>query len=690
MSTSILSPKQVLERFRIARNIYLLGSFETALTIYNQQVRALNLVWSMVECKPPNTLQRVAIIGGGFAGLTAAAGLLHKGVSHVSIFEKRSVLCPLQQGSDARWVHPRIYEWPDRGSELPTAALPLLNWSAGRASDVVVEVLKFWESLVDSLDPDRIDVYVNVKHLRLSHDLEVEWVGEKSDINQRNTPSGSKKRFTSAVLAVGFGLERDASFSYWRNETLGQPELDIGKRTYLVSGHGDGGLIDLLRIRISRFRQDRILVELFGQNARLIKALRRAKKELDSGRLKPERLYDRFETIAANPSVRFNVLVQSLRRRLRGDTAAILQMNPRADSFRRVFASPASFQNRFLLFALYRAGGFVPTSKTDCSRICKEYGINEDDIVFRHGTNRMEAVQDTMDSALFKTAKRRIKVLEARKNQPSTICWVGGYWHYHSEGLAGKALKLDVNKASWRLEHLPSATEVFVSGFIAAIAGYLDSIGSCGSDFRVTFHRTLYMGTERTLQQAARYGGRTERLGDAGRTFAFGNATVGYAAVKRKIVRTRPMTSNEIDAKYAAKLQSDMNALNLEIHSQPMAGSVRSILAVPILSANRENVVGVLYADSTNPNVFHINSIKQIARMCEHFALTIGQVQADRVHNFPVSTDSKFNSRTGRLSKKLRVLETIESPMAPFGATTNYLNIEFTDFIVAERDAHYA
>src|SRR4051794_37203117 len=69
----------VLEQFAIAKNLYLLGTFEKGLTIYNQQVRALNLVWAMIQTAPKAALRKVAVIGGGFAGLTAAAGLLEKG-----------------------------------------------------------------------------------------------------------------------------------------------------------------------------------------------------------------------------------------------------------------------------------------------------------------------------------------------------------------------------------------------------------------------------------------------------------------------------------------------------------------------------------------------------------------------------------------------------------------------------------
>jgi len=50
-----------------------------------------------------------------------------KGVEQVCVFEKRATLCPLQEGSDARWVHPKIYDWPNKGSESPAAALPVVR-----------------------------------------------------------------------------------------------------------------------------------------------------------------------------------------------------------------------------------------------------------------------------------------------------------------------------------------------------------------------------------------------------------------------------------------------------------------------------------------------------------------------------------------------------------------------------------
>ena len=112
------------------RPLYLVGVFERGVTVYSQQVRALNLIWALVErgvlaCNLDENAARsdgrgsIAIIGGGFAGLTAAAALIKKDVdANITIFERRDTLLPLQHGSDTRWLHPRIYDWPADGSEF--------------------------------------------------------------------------------------------------------------------------------------------------------------------------------------------------------------------------------------------------------------------------------------------------------------------------------------------------------------------------------------------------------------------------------------------------------------------------------------------------------------------------------------------------------------------------------------------
>jgi hypothetical protein len=683
--------KSVLEQFKIANNLYVLGSFEKGLTIYSQQVRALNLVWAMIEAAPKEALQRVAVIGGGFAGLTAAAGFLLKGAQCVFVFEKRGALCPLQEGSDTRWVHPRIYDWPNEGSTSPAAALPLLNWNAGRASDVVVEVLQEWENITRPLETSTgssvkspIQTYVNVKHLRVDKNLNIEWVGENLTSFSRTAPSGFKEAFGSVILAVGFGIEPDAKIPYWRNETLGQPRLDLGVRTYLVSGHGDGALVDLFRVRIARFRQDRILVELFEGNAALKSELSKIKANYDRNPGNLDLLFDEFEALATNKSSGFEDLLTALRMRLRTDTAAILQMSPTIDSFRQIFRSLASFQNRFLVFALYRAGGVIPTREECTEKLLKEHGIDAGDVIYRHGIKKSaeKAVEDVLDRELKDACAKEVDKLKNNVGQPANICWTGGYWHQQSDKLSGKVAADEATKAGWRLEHLPAATELLVTGFISAVSGYLSAIGSVGADFRITLHRTLYVGEEPWLQQAAKYVGNTSRLGKAARTFGFNHASVGYAAVARQIVCTRSKDISETDAQYAEALQQDTEQLKVTADSQRMNPNVRSVLAIPILTPDKNRTLAVLYADSTTVNAFEESCITTLVEMCKSFASEIGDIDFSRVGNFQVPPTVSIPEMDGGAIARLQVMKALESPSPPSAKNASYLNVEFTDFIV--------
>ena len=294
----------VVDRFQVpGKPLYVVGTLDTGVTVLSQQYRALNLVWGLVSSGRARTdwgeaaVESIAIVGGGFAGLTVAAGLTKKRVNaKITIFEKRDRLLPLQQGSDSRWVHPHIYDWPLEGSESFSAALPILNWTAARASDVVVQVLRGWESLLENSPdhPDRTDqrssrqlrIFCNTHHLHISsvppgRQAEIEWVGEQRDpvspanpLAREGESGGRTEKFDLVILTVGFGIERDRQMSYWRNETFAQPQLGQATMTYIVSGAGDGAMIDLFRLRIAEYRQDRILTELFTGRDRLLARLR--------------------------------------------------------------------------------------------------------------------------------------------------------------------------------------------------------------------------------------------------------------------------------------------------------------------------------------------------------------------------------------------------------------------------------
>src|SRR5712692_2890798 len=67
--------------------IYVLGCFARYVTVYSQQVRALNLVYGLYKTDKLNGSSRIVVIGGGAAGLTAAVAAARLGAT-VTLLEK--------------------------------------------------------------------------------------------------------------------------------------------------------------------------------------------------------------------------------------------------------------------------------------------------------------------------------------------------------------------------------------------------------------------------------------------------------------------------------------------------------------------------------------------------------------------------------------------------------------------------
>ncbi|WP_244226951.1 hypothetical protein [Corallococcus aberystwythensis] len=80
-----------------------------------------------------------------------------------------------------------------------------------------------------------------------------------------NAPGHGGGSFDIVIFAVGFGEEQESahSESYWRNDHLHQLATKLPGRV-LVSGCGDGGLTDTLRLCVRDFEHDQILSLLSG------------------------------------------------------------------------------------------------------------------------------------------------------------------------------------------------------------------------------------------------------------------------------------------------------------------------------------------------------------------------------------------------------------------------------------------
>lgn len=247
--SAFLDPAQLLEKFK-DKNLpgtYILGGFATRVTFHSQQIRAFNLIYALFKTRKLKAGSEVCVIGGGLAGLTVAAAAKLKGCL-VTIYEEKDYLLGLQKGSQNRYVHPNIYDWPEEGCNINTTSLPCLNWSSGTAEEILKNIQKEW-------DADFSTVNTNVKH------------PVNSISKDRNKPRITVndpfiyKSFNCVIVATGFGVEKPLGSyparSYWKSDQLHQQYSSPSQLThFLVSGCGDGGLIDILRLSLKEFSHE--------------------------------------------------------------------------------------------------------------------------------------------------------------------------------------------------------------------------------------------------------------------------------------------------------------------------------------------------------------------------------------------------------------------------------------------------
>ncbi|QOZ06642.1 FAD/NAD(P)-binding protein [Bradyrhizobium sp. CCBAU 51765] len=653
----------------------------------------------MIECglvlcalpgKEPPKKRKLAIVGGGFAGLTFAAGLIAKRANvDITIFEQRDVLLPLQHGSDTRWLHPQIYNWPGPGSEVTAAMLPIMNWTAARASDVAAQLLSEWKNFA-SRQSERTRLFCNTRHLQIrdaGSTLQIEWIGERRDprdggiLNDaQKSALGASETFDCIVLAVGFGIERDDATSYWRNEEFGQPSLNQPRKTYLISGQGDGALIDLLRLRVSYFRQDRILDQLFSRKQILMNVIEKLYSRQRAKR--PPSLFNELEKLyhATDPSgTELNEACNDLRLRLRRDTEVVLHMRQR--SFAAIFGPGTSFQNRLLVYLLFKCGGFFPTDVA-IPQIVAQHSIPDDCIVIRHGTYREEQFQKILSGKLVQEFNRRT-ASGRTLSLTDTAKWSGGYFGFPGSSKQARRLP-DVQRKTWRKEYLPSPTNLVVSALCSGIAGLLVESHPKNHRLRVTVHRAIVIHGQELLQQACEYQGlllEGERA--AGRTFPADNATIGVAYKCRQIVRSRKRVKN-------LSLRQTMQKLRLNDASSEMRRDVGFVLAIPMIESGQvytapSPVVGVIYVDSNAPG-YYIDDTKlaAVVSIAQRFLESLAAPRVEQlghVRNFPLSELTRRNKSAPKLPTAARITLELAPLLPPSTNVPFQLNYDVSEFV---------
>ena len=230
-------------------NVYVIGCLESRVSIYSQQVRALNVIWALAEAKQLTSHRGgLAIIGAGFAGTTAALGASRLGWN-VTVLERAHGAIHLQTDCRSRWIHPRIYDWPDSSWSVADAKLPVMSWHAGRVEQVVAGLQQQFKTATGAGVVDFRHSVTVTQLNALPSQVELSWTS--TDPKTRTLPMNAAS-FDAVLVAVGFGIEDDHSASYWGNDNLERPSADGSISNWVVSGLGDGALIDVLRLRLGR------------------------------------------------------------------------------------------------------------------------------------------------------------------------------------------------------------------------------------------------------------------------------------------------------------------------------------------------------------------------------------------------------------------------------------------------------
>lgn len=229
---------------RVDNHIYAIVPARGPVTFHSQQRRAFNLVWSLAETKEISGRATIGVVGGGLTGLTVAAAASMLGCT-VTLFESGHLPFHEQRGNATRFIHPNILDWPRAGALEQHTNLPYLNWSANNCDGVIREVEAQWKTVPN----------VAFKPSRTVSGIKSKATGARVTVS---VPF-DQLEFDCVIACVGFGKERTfgeaPGTTYWQNDELHQVS---DNRHFLITGTGDGGLIDLMRLVITDFEHGRI------------------------------------------------------------------------------------------------------------------------------------------------------------------------------------------------------------------------------------------------------------------------------------------------------------------------------------------------------------------------------------------------------------------------------------------------
>lgn len=239
-------------------NCYFVGPYARLVSFASQQHRAVDLV-SALHQQGRLTHKRIAIVGAGVAGVTAAA-MLHALGHKLDLYEAHSDAIQRQRHASHRIVHPSISRWPFEKLEY-TTTFGFMDWAIGSCDSVIKALTDQWDKF---LKPGKHDT--GIRFFPLHHLRDILCVDGRIsfDIEEAPPDPGKPEIYDLAIITIGFGNEAAVAdltcYPYWTPD-----EIDGWRRAknkVLVSGCGDGGLIDALRLVHGNFEDGRLVLKL--------------------------------------------------------------------------------------------------------------------------------------------------------------------------------------------------------------------------------------------------------------------------------------------------------------------------------------------------------------------------------------------------------------------------------------------
>lgn len=246
---------RIIKACELGTELYAVPPLGSRINFHSQQIRALNLLKAL-HLRGEGAFQEsktstIAVIGAGLSGITTAVGLASKGHT-VHIYDVFTRPLTRQASASHRMLHPTVNYWPDGKHKLSASTcLPFFDWAQDQCDVIVGNMQEQWRQHCSAYKGNLVE------HFGVEVDAVVP-AGVGGHRLRLKDHGNSQAVYGAVFVTVGFSEETvDENFktpSYWEPDTLDRDADDPKKLNRVISGAGDGGLIEALRC-LYRFKK---------------------------------------------------------------------------------------------------------------------------------------------------------------------------------------------------------------------------------------------------------------------------------------------------------------------------------------------------------------------------------------------------------------------------------------------------